>query len=440
MLEYFTDPVLRAPTLGCMLMCLSASVVGVIAVLKKESLLGEALSHATYPGVFIGVLLSSLFFQEVSAAFIMAGGFLTALLSLYLINWLETSCKVKPDAALCFTLATFFGTGIALASLLQQTHTSLYQEIQIYLYGQAASMLDFHIALYGALSLFILSVVALFYKELQAVIFDREFATSLGIHTKTIDTLVFLLIVLAVVIGIRSVGVVLMSAMFIGPAVAARQFTHHFSQMLLLSALFGLASGFLGVYLSAEASDALATLFPGERLSLATGPMIVVVATFFALLSLFFAPERGFMQRAIRRSLYRLQCQRENILKTLARSDKEQGLTIQQIVKKQNISLPLLYYLLLGLRSAGWVEKKQEHVCLTSDGKKKALRIVRLHRLWEVYLVNYLEVGSERVHKSAEEMEHILTEEMEKELDLLLKYPRMDPHHQPIPEKQETFP
>lgn len=437
-IDYFTDAILRGPTIGCMFMCLGAALVGVIIFLRKQSLLGEALSHAAYPGVILGVIMAAFFAYEDAheteiAILIMTGAFLSALLGLWLIHFLENRFRFRSDSALCFVLSAFFGIGITLASQVQFSYSALYRQSQGYLYGQAATMTDTHIWIYGILSLAILMMIFWLYKELQVMTFNREYAKSLGIKTNIIDGFVFILTVLAVVIGIRSVGVVLMSAMLIAPASAARQYTNKLHIMLLLAALFGILSGFLGNYLSVELSQKLSMRYPMSRLSLPTGPMIVLVASVICYFSLLFAPERGYFLRLIRIARFRYRCVRENLLKTIWRYGPEQEVTFSQIAKYQNASSLYLRFVLSGLVSNGWLEKIGSSYRLTSDGKQWAARVVRLHRLWEVYLADYLGVGVERVHRNAEEMEHIITPELERELTLLLKDPEMDPHHQRIP-------
>lgn len=436
---YFTDAVLRGPTIGCMLMCLAAALAGVIIFLRKQSLLGEALSHAAYPGVILGVICAgALELNDSSeleiAILIMFGAFLTALFGLWTIHLLERRLRVRSDSALCFVLSAFFGIGITLASHVQFSHSALYRQALSYLYGQAATMTDIHILIYGILSLTTVTVIVLLYKELQVMIFNRDFARSLGIKVRQIDLIVFILTVLAVVIGIRSVGVVLMSAMLIAPATAARQFTNKMNIMLFLSALFGLVSAFFGNYLSVELTYAMALQYPGLRLALPTGPMIILVASAICFVSLLLAPERGYLLRLARIAGFRYQCIRENILKSLWRYGPQNEVTFAQIAKYQSVSSLYLWIVLRGLVYSGWLEHSSPQIYrLTEDGEQWAARIVRLHRLWEVYLADYLGVGAERVHRNAEEMEHIITPELEKELTLLLKNPEVDPHHQRIP-------
>jgi manganese/zinc/iron transport system permease protein len=236
----------------------------------------------------------------------------------------------------------------------------------------------------------------------------------------------------------RSVGVVLMSAMLVAPAAAARQYTNKFSRMFPIAALFGTLSGFLGNYFSSEISRYLNWKNPAAPLGLPTGPMIVMIASLLCLLSLLFAPEKGMILRFFRLARFRYKCLCENLLKAIWRFGGKEPVTFELIEKYQTISPLYLRFILWRLTKNGWIEKiLPDSYRLTLDGKVWANKIVRLHRLWEVYLVEYLGLGVERVHRSAEEMEHIITPELEKELTLLLKDPKVDPHHQPIPPREK---
>lgn len=441
-LNYFTDSVLRGPTIGSMLMCLSAALVGVIVFLRKQSLIGEALSHAAYPGVILGVIVSGVFAFEGADDFVLSmavivGAFVSTMLGLIIVMLLERRLKIRSDSALCFVLSTFFGIGLTLASHVQFSYTSLYRQAQAYLYGQAATMTDAHIAVYSVLACLLVVTTIVFSKELRIITFNREYAKSMGIPVRMIDLIVALLTVLAVVIGIRSVGVVLMSAMLIAPPAAARQFTNKFHIMMILAACFGLASGFLGNYFSVELSMYLSQAYPSSRLAIPTGPMIVLVASVLCLLSLLFAPERGLLLRLARMARFRYRCVQENILKAIWRHGPQQEVTFDQMLQFQSASPLYLRAILVSLVYNGWLNKtRSDTYRLTPEGQIWAAKVVRLHRLWEVYLADYVGVGVERVHRNAEEMEHILTPEIERELTLLLKDPKMDPHHQRIPPKE----
>lgn len=439
-LSFFSDPILRAPTIGCMLMCFAASLMGVVVFLRKESLIGEALSHAAYPGVLVGVSIAGSFFSDVQQEILLIVltlicAFLTSIFGLWLIQLLEKRLKVPNDSALCFILSTFFGVGLTIASELQVSYTGLYKQALSYLYGQAATMTDVHILIYGLLALVVFMLIIFLYKELQVITFDYQYAKSLGIRVHLVNLFILVLVALSVIIGIRSVGVVLMSAMLIAPVVAARQFTNCLSTLFILAAIFGMTSGFFGNYFSVTFTEYLSNAYPSQRIILPTGPMIVLVASIFAFLALLFAPERGLFVRFARIALFRYTCICENILKALWRADPNVPISFHEISKYQEISSFYLKFLLFRMKKNGWLEKKGKKFVLTTDGKHRAAKIVRLHRLWEAYLANYLGFGLERVHRNAEEMEHIITPELERKLTVLLNDPKEDPHFQPIPPK-----
>lgn len=412
--SFFVDPVLRAPTLGSMLMCLSSALVGVFVFLRKRSLVGETLSHAAYPGVVVTVFVSQLLFpysEEFLSFSILIGAFITSFLGLQSVIFLEKQMKVKNDSALSFILALFFGVGILIASRMQTTHALWYKQAQLFLYGQAATMMDFHVLIYGVLSFFILFFILFFYRHVQAVNFDRDFAQTIGIECKKIDQLSFFLLVLAIVIGIRSVGVVLMAGMLIAPAAAARPFTKRLSYHFFIAGFFGIVSAFLGNVLSLK--------IPAGKYSLPTGPMILLCASTLAILSMCFAPQNGLISRVLRAFIFRTKCQMENGLKMLWKGERKGYLDSRWVIWQ------LLW--------KGWIKTSSQGYLLTEKGEIRAQKIVRLHRLWEVYLVDYMGQKVEKVHRHAEELEHLFTPELERELTELLKDPKQDPHAQPIP-------
>lgn len=435
--KFFYDPVLRAPTLASMLMCFSTALVGVMAFLRRESLVGESLSHAAYPGMILAATVLGFFSfdtlnEGLLLSVILIGAFCSTLLGLTWILFLENRLRIPSDAALCFILSAFFGVGITLASRLQFTHTTLYQQAQSYLFGQVATMQDEHILLYGLLALTTLLVVLVFYKQLHILLFDRQQAEVMGFHVHALEMLLAFLIVFAVVIGLRSVGVVLISGMLIAPAVAARSLVKRLIPMLFLAGFFGLLSGFLGNYFSVELSNMLAEGQEG-RFSLPAGPMIVTVAACICFLTLIFSPQEGLLFRMLRTLFFHQRCLYENLLKSLWHFGIDQPTSFEALMTYQQSSKLRVALSLWQLQRQGWIKHSEQGYQLTHDGQHRAERIVRLHRLWELYLVDYLGVGTERVHHSAEEMEHVITPELEQALTKLMHYPRSDPHHQPIP-------
>jgi len=425
MWDYFTDPILRAPTIGCILLCVSASLMGVILFLQKRLLIGESVSHAAYPGAIAAIFALAWIapeWEEYAFLAVLGGALISSWLGLRTIGFLERRGKVRNDAALCFTLALFFGAGVLLSSWLQTALPGWVGQAQTLLFGQAATLTDEHVFIYGAVVFACALFIALAFRPLQALLFDREFGISIGLPTRTIERALLWLLLFSIVLGIRSVGVILMSGMLIAPAVAARQFSNRLKTIFWLAALFGGCSGLLGSVLSVE----IAIRFP--ELYLPTGPMIVLVGSLFALFGLLCSPKRGILFRLARLASFRLRCLEENMLKGIWKK----GVTDVQELKRHYP--PILGLVLLRLARQGWIIREGSHLRLTHDGQARAAAIVRLHRLWELYLTEQLGVHVEQVHRSAEEIEHVLTPELEARLTHILSNPKRDPHQQPIPE------
>ncbi len=437
MFSYFFDPVLRAPTLGCMLMGLSSALIGTLVFLQKRSLLGEALSHAAYPGVVIGMGICALAgfgnAGDSGLFFSMGGALACSLIGLYVLEWLEKKRRICSDAALCFLLASFFGIGVLIFSALQSIYPAYARQVQTYLYGQAATMTDAHVAIYAVLAVCIGLFIWFAYRPLQAMLFDPEFSMTAKAFPRWMPQAVCFLLLLSIVVGIRSAGVILMSGMSIAPAAAARQFTNRLGTMFALAAAFGIASGFLGNWISVEASIGLSDEASGVRCSLPTGPMIVLIGSFIAIASLLFAPKRGVAARLFKILGFKLRCIEENVLKELW---KKQTVCLRGLRDSHRLPLWLFYPLLYRMQRNGWMIRSQGAYALSSDGMRRAARIVRLHRLWEVYLAD-LGWPEAQVHRTAEEMEHILTPELEARLAVYLFDPKVDPHSQPIPQRED---
>ena len=390
MIHYFVDPIYQASLFGTMLMALSCSFLGVFLVLERRSLIVETLSHAAYPGVALGLIFSG--------GAIICGGLFTVLLALWMIGRLEKSHRVASDPALCFTMSAFLGVGALLASYLQGVSPVLSKKMDSFLFGQAATMFSSHVRIYLILALAVIGWIVLNFHSLKGRAFDRSFARLEGAWVRTLDMGMTLLVALAIVVGVRCVGVVLMAGMIIAPAVASRHWVRSLGALLVLAGCFGVGSALAGNLIAFE-------------YHISAGPVIVCLGTSSALLSLLIA----FCLREVRKLRFRSKCSQENVLKLLW--------------KGGDIALASRFALWRA-RQKGLVTAQGE---LTELGREKGSQIVRLHRLWELYLSSNLNFGIHNVHPSAEEMEHILTPELERELTRVLGNPSSDPHKQPIP-------
>ena len=278
------DYTLRNVALGSALLGIVSGVLGAFAVLRRQGLLGDTLAHAALPGICVAFLLTGSREQIVLLLGAGIAGWVGTMLLLAIVR----RTILSEDAALGIVLSTFFGLGITLLTFINRRDDANQAGLDKYLFGQAAALVEDDVVVFAILGGIALALVLLFYKEFKLLTFDPEFAGSLGFPMRAVDVLLTGLLVVAIVIGLQTVGVVLMAAMVIAPAAAARQWTDRLGGVAGLAALFGATAGVVGAVLSAET----------ERLP--TGPTIVLCATALVLVSLLFAPRRGLVWREVR--------------------------------------------------------------------------------------------------------------------------------------------
>lgn len=271
------DYTLRNVALGSALLGIVSGVLGSFAMLRKQGLLGDALAHAALPGICLAFLLTGAKDQIVLLLGAGIAGWVGTMLLLLIVR----RTVLSEDAALGIVLSTFFGFGVTLLTYINQLDSANQAGLDKYLFGQAAALIERDVITFAILGGIALLLVLLFYKEFKLLTFDPEFASSLGFGTTKLSILLTSLIVVAVVIGLQTVGVVLMAAMLIGPAAAARQWTNRLSTMIVLSAAFGALAGVIGALLSFT------------QAGLPTGPTIILALTVIVFFSLAFAPARG---------------------------------------------------------------------------------------------------------------------------------------------------
>jgi manganese/zinc/iron transport system permease protein len=291
------DYTLRNIALGSMLLGIVSGVLGSYAVLRRQGLLGDTLSHAALPGIVIAFILTG---SRTSIVLLLGAGIAGWIGTLILLRTVRNT-KLSEDTMLGVVLSTFYGLGILLLTWVQGQNNANQAGLDRYLFGQAASIIASDVVTFFVLGVAALMVVVLLYKEFKLLSFDPEFAYSIGFPVKYLDILLTSLIVVAVMIGLQTVGVVLMAAMVIGPGTAARQWTDRMGVMLVLAGSFGAAAGVTGAVLSVQASR------------LPTGPMIILALTAIVLFSIFFAPNRGIVPDAIRRRRQREEIRRNGV-------------------------------------------------------------------------------------------------------------------------------
>ena len=286
------DYTLMIVATGAALLGIVSGALGTYAVLRRQSLLGDAISHAALPGVAIAFLLTG----SKAPLLLVLGAAIAGWLGTLLIMSIVRLTRIKYDSALAVVLSTFFGFGLVLHTLIQRTGNANQAGLDTFLFGQAATILERDILTIGILGGIAIIIMLVFWKELKLLVFDEGFAASLGFSIRVLDILLTSLLVIAIVLGLQAVGAVLMSAMLVAPAVAARQWTDRLSVIMFLAACFGALAGVSGTIISSSAAR------------IPTGPTIVLCATVVVGFSIIFASNRGLLwglirQRRNRRSL-----------------------------------------------------------------------------------------------------------------------------------------
>lgn len=320
----FQDPSVRYALLGSMLLGISCGLLGSFLVVRKMALVGDALSHAVLPGVALGFLWNMS--KDPVAIFI--GATLAGLLGTAVVNLLKQTTPLKEDTALGLVLASFFAVGICLMTMIQRLPTGNKSGIDKFLFGQAAAIGAADVQLMAVVTGLVVVVIALFYKEFLVTSFDAGFARAVGLPVQAFHYGLMLLLAFAVVIALQAVGVVLVSAMLITPAAAAYLLTDRMHRMLLLAAVFGMAAGALGAFLS----------FLGNNLP--TGPFMVLAATAVFAAAFLFGPRHGIVARWWRQRSRAARIQRENTLKAIyhvleARNFQGEGVSFSELAERR---------------------------------------------------------------------------------------------------------
>lgn len=290
-LSLLADPAVRTVAAGAAGLGAVTGAVGTFAVVRRQSLVGDAVSHAALPGVAVAFLLGA---RE--SATLAVGAAAAGWVAMATVGGVVRRTRVPFDAALAGALAVFFGFGLALLGYLRRhVPGAAGHGLERYLFGQAAVMRAddlWAIAGFGGAAVVVLAAC---WKEFKVVSFDPDFAASLGLPVGRLDLLLTTLVVVGVVVGLQAVGVVLMSALVVAPAAAARQWSDRLGRVTVLAAGFGAAAGVAGTLLSHALSD--------RGRPVPTGPTIVLCATAVVVASLLVAPRRGVLWNLRRKSV-----------------------------------------------------------------------------------------------------------------------------------------
>lgn len=261
--------------LGTMVLGFTSGLIGTSLVLEKQSQLGDAIGHAVYPGVIITFML----FQTRNTAILLVGAVVFGLIAFSIIQLIRRYTDFPYESILALVLSAFFSLGLLLYNVVQrnpQFQTVNFAGLNNYIMGQAAFLMWSDVRLIIIVSVVVVAVFMLLYPKIKLYLFDSIFAQTIGINSQWISHLLLLMCLLVIAVGLQAVGAKLISSMLVAPAIAAQQWTQSYGKMLGLAGVFGMVAAFIGTLISTTISN------------IATGPMIVVVLTAIALLSLVF--------------------------------------------------------------------------------------------------------------------------------------------------------
>lgn len=358
------DYTLRTVALGAATLGIVSGAMGSYAVLRKQSLLGDAISHAALPGIALAFMLTG----SKAPLILLFGAAIAGWLATLVILAIVRTTRVKYDSALGLVLSVFFGFGMVLLTFIQKQSDATQAGLDSFLFGQAATLLERDVVTMAALGVVAIAIMLIFWKELKLLSFDPGFAASLGLPVRLLDILITALLVIAIVIGLQTVGVVLMSAMVVAPAAAARQWTNKMGVMVVLAALFGALAGVSGAMISSSVTH------------LPTGPTVVLCISAITLLSLLLSPTRGvlwnWLQRQRNRSRLRLEAVLYDLY-TLAQqhTDPHHGHSIE-VLRMMSAGQPGVRRSLNELVAKGWARNVgPDEWALTPEGVAQARKL-----------------------------------------------------------------
>ncbi|WP_397571833.1 iron chelate uptake ABC transporter family permease subunit [Schlesneria sp. T3-172] len=426
----------RIVLLGTFLLGMCSGVVGAFMLLRKKALVGDVASHAALPGIGISYLVVEAFSPGAgkSLPWLLFGASLSATAGVMVTNLIQKTRLIKEDAALGIVLSLFFGAGIVLLTIIQGMRTGSAAGLSDFIFGKAASMTSIDVSLIAAASAIVLLVCFALFKEFAVLSFDEEYAAALGWPVKLLDLLLTGLVVGVTVIGMQSVGLLLVVALLIIPPTAARFWSNRLGPMVLIAGAIGGISSSIGVLLSASVKQ------------LAAGPIIVLVGSLAFGLSLLFGTARGtywqfWRQRTASRRKGQLDLLRACFEELEGRFPLgEAGATHPNQDGPDLTALPLTRDSLIAargwssgrvdelLKSAiqeGWLRHgSDDQYRFTNSGVRLAARAVRNHRLWELYLIHFADIAPNRVDREADLIEHVLEPGLVEQLERLLKHDR----------------
>ena len=268
--------------IGTMLLAMATGIVGTISILKGQSLIGDAVGHASLPGIILAFMISG----RKSSLILMLGAIVAGIVAFLLIQIISEGSKIEADTAMAVILSAMFGMGMVLKSYIQgnqKIQGASQSGLASYIFGQAAYILREDVYIILAVSVISLALFILFYKEIKVYVFDMVYAYTIGINSRLTSLLIMIITMILIAAGLKAVGAILISSMLITPAVTGLQWSKSYEKVLMIAAVTGAVSAFLGTFISSAIKG------------FSTGPSIILIMSVIALFSVLFAP-RGIVR------------------------------------------------------------------------------------------------------------------------------------------------
>lgn len=404
----------------------ACALVGCFLVLRRMSLMGDAMSHAVLPGLVVAFILSG----SLQFGFMFLGALAAGLLTSVLTETLHRRGGVSEDASMGVVFTALFALGVVLikrygsnvhldtdavlSGLLELTDQNV---VRIAGYDVPRALVSI-----GPVLLLNLAVIVVFWKELLLSSFDPALATTMGFRAGWMHYLLMTLVALTAVASFEQVGSILVIAMLIVPGATAHLLTDRLGRMLWLAAGVAVATAVAGQIVAVQLNVNTA------------GAMAVVVGLFYAL-AVVFSPRYGLVSRSLRQASQSLRIVEDDILGMLYRLEElaaPRRLTSQESLRAVGGGL-LGRLALVRLVRRRWIARDADTLQLTDAGRGHARQLVRSHRLWEMYLVEQLGLPLDHVHEPAHRVEHYIDERLQAEIAAAVTTESTDPHGREIP-------
>lgn len=416
-IEHLSLPWVPRALFTASLVGMMCGILGCFIVLRNMSLIGDALSHAVLPGIFVAYII----FGYSSIGFFI-GASVAGLITAVTISLIQQYVTTKNDAAIGIIFTTMFATGVIGITWLE-SNGSVHLDLDHFLFGNVIGISPEDIYLTVIVAIYTLLSVTLFYRQLFITTFQPTIAETMGISAKFMHYFLMLLLSFSIVVSLRAVGVILVVAMLITPASTALLLSNKFKHVIVLSALIGIVSAISGIFIS------IIFDFP-------PGPTMTLVATSCYILAVLFSPSKGLLFSFRQKSLEKKRILREDILRQVIKNPLKEGMPISTIAKNLNYEVSKISKASFFMSKSSLLSVNNKVVILSQEGINKAEQLVRAHRLWETYQVSQMGLRSDQIHDEADMLEHFLTEELLDEIDKTLGFPSSDPHDSPIPVKR----